>query len=143
MIQINILTTEETFWLVLKNVESYKSGIYEGRFDLFYKEAMQLKQTVLEQKDYVDSATSFSELIQDYKDDDFNFHTVQNFIYLNFCYVKDFIHAFGKNFVRPITYKEYINFDIEHLSNYSDEYTDFYVQLPPNVNVNVNKSHFY
>lgn len=48
MIQINILTTEEAFWLVLKNVESYKSEIYEGRFDLFYKEAMQLKQTVLE-----------------------------------------------------------------------------------------------
>ena len=143
MIKINILTTEEAFWLVLKNVESYKSGIYEGRFDLFYKEAMQLKQTVLEQKDYVDSATSFSELIQAYKDDNFNFRTVQDFIHLNFCYVKDFIHEFGKNFVRPITYKEYINFDIEHLSNYSDEYTDFYVQLPPNVNVNVNKSHFY
>ena len=141
MIKINILTTEEAFWLVLQNVESYKSGIYEGRFDLFYKEAMQLKQTVLEQKDCVDSSTSFSELIQDYKDDDFNFHNVQNFIYLNFCYVKDFIHTFGNNFVRPITYKEYINFDIEHLSNYSDEYTDFYVQLPPNVNVN--KSHFY
>lgn len=137
MIKINILTTEEAFWLVLKNVEFYKSGIYAGRFDLFYKEAMQLKQTVLEQKDCVDSSTSFSELIQDYKDDDFNFHNVQNFIYLNFCYVKDFIHTFGKNFVRPITYKEYINFDIEHLSNYSDEYTDFYVQLPSNVNVNV------
>lgn len=131
MIKINILTTEEAFWLVLKNVESYKSGIYAGRFDFFYKEAIRLKQTILEQKDNVDLVTALFEFIQD----DFNFRTVQDFIYLNFCYVQDFIHEFGKNFVRPITYKEYINFAIEHLSNYSDDYTDFYVQLPPNVKV--------
>ncbi len=131
MIKINVLTTEEAFWLVLKNVESYKSGIYAGRFDSFYKEAMRIKQTVLEQKDDVDLVTSVSEFIQD----DFNFRTIQDFIYLNFCSVKYFIHEFGKNFVRPITYKEYINFAIQYLSNYSDEYTDFYVQLPPNVKI--------
>lgn len=135
MININILTVEEAFWLVLKNVESYKSGIYAGRFDLFYKEAMQIKQTVLEQKDDVDLITAFSEFIQDNKDDNFNYHNVQDFIYFNFCSVQDFIHEFGKNLVRPITYKEYINFDIQYLSNYSDEYTDFYVQLPSNVKV--------
>ena len=131
MIKINVLTTEEAFWLVLKNVESYKSGIDAGRFDSFYKEAMRIKQTVLEQKDDVDLVTSVSEFIQD----DFNFRTIQDFIYLNFCSVKYFIHEFGKNFVRPITYKEYINFAIQYLSNYSDEYTDFYVQLPPNVKI--------
>lgn len=125
MIKINILTTEEAFWLVLKNVESYKSGIYGGKFDLFYKEAIQLKQTVLEQKDDVDLVTAVSEFIHDNKDGDFNFRTIQ-----------DFIHEFGKNLVRPITYKEYVNFGIEHLSNYSDNYTDFYIQLPPNLKSN-------
>ena len=135
MIKINILTIEEAFWLVLKNVESYKSGIYAGRFDSFYKEVMRIKQTVLEQKDDVDLVTAFSKFIQDNKNDNFNYHNVQDFIYFNFCSVKDFIHEFGKNFVRPITYKEYINFAIQYLSNYSDEYTDFYVQLPPNVKI--------
>jgi hypothetical protein len=131
MIQINVLTAEEAFWLVLKNVESYKSGIYAGIFDSFYKEAIQLKQIILEQKDNVDLVTALSEFIQN----DFNFRTVQDFIYLNFCSVRDFIYEFGKNLVRPITHKEYINFGIPYLSNYSDAYTDFYVQLPPNVKV--------